>query len=245
MSKFKTPSSDREDTESVGSNKSTRSGGSKRRPSIGQQTYKSPTQSGDKGETFLYGGERIPKSDKMLAAMGTIEELIAYIGVIKAEHLDTSIELKFDTPSSSKLFLFARLTHIQESLLEIMRSLGTSKKVLARFDSSRFNNAEQRITELEKEITDMNIDFVQTKVHERPLPLIPGTSALEARLFYSRALCRRAERQVNSAKSVQVDSIIEDGCLVFLNRLGDYFLALAVHTLHSQSKEPLKRTGKK
>lgn len=237
INKFKAP--DRDENDSPRSEKSTRSDDYKKRQTKKEQF------SGDKGDTYLYCGERISKSDKMLSALGTIEELIAFLGIIKSEHYNTGIEMKFDTPSSAKLFLFASLTRIQEALLEIMRSLGTSKKVIARYEASRFRNADKYISELEKNINDMNVEIISVKSFDKPLPLIPGTTALEARLFYARALCRRAERQIHSSRNVQLGLIIEESCLTFLNRLGDYFLALAIDSLHIQSKEPLRRTGKK
>lgn len=188
--------------------------------------------------TTLYTGEKLSKSDKVFATLGTIEELIAYIGIIKAEHYNTSIDHKFDTPSSTKLFVFAHLTRIQEALNELMKSVGTSRKQAGKFEHSRFQG-DSYITELEKQIaqTDLNKAI-------RPATFIPGTTPLEAKLFYARAIARRAERQLCGSKNVQLGLVVDESGVNFLNRLGDYFLSLALSSLHSQSKEPLKQIAK-
>jgi cob(I)alamin adenosyltransferase len=166
-------------------------------------------------ETVLYSGERLPKSDKIFASLGTVEELLAYLGIIKAQHYSSS-------DNSAKMFMFARFTQIQESLLAIMYSLGTSKKVL----SSRFSDAEQRTRELELEIEKFSN---RVKMYDHPLAFIPGQTVLEANLFYARALCRRAERQICASKNLQIGVVPEDNILNYLNRLGDYFLCLAIN----------------
>jgi len=199
-----------------------------------------------KDTTVLFNGESISKADKLLAAIGTLEELVAYLGVVKAEHFDPSIEKKFEIDSSSKLFLYARITQIQETLIDIKSSLGTSRKNVARYENSRFSNGEQRIKDLDHEIDLMPVGLNQLKesMREKPLQNIPGMSIVEARLMYARTICRRAERQVHSSKNLQMGIVVEDSCVSYLNRLGDYLLALSVHVLHMQNKEPLKKAAK-
>lgn len=182
-------------------------------------------------ETILYSGEKISKSDKTLVAMGTIEELIAYIGVIKAEHYNS--DSKIDTLSSAKLFLFARMTKIQEALLDINKSIGTTKKTPGRYDLTRFV-ADDFINEFDKHITEMGIDLSIYKTKDKPLIIFPGTTILESNLLFARALCRRAERQLVSAKNVQLGVVVDPDCFRYLNKLGDYLLALAI-------QEPTKR----
>lgn len=195
----------------------------------------------------LYSGEPISKSDKILGVIGSLDELCTYIGVVKAEHLNPNVDEKFDIDSSAKLFLYARLTQIQEALIDIEASIGTSRKIPAKYEFTRFSNGEQRIKELDSEIalmSDINISQLKENIKEKPLQHIPGTSVLESRLLYARSICRRAERQLYSCKNLQVGIIPEDNCANYLNKLGDYFLALSIHTLHMQNKEPLKKAGR-
>lgn len=189
--------------------------------SITQTTVKSAkfSHTGDKGQTTLFNGESICKSDKLLAALGSIEELSAYIGIIKANH--------FSSTESKGLFNCAHLTQVQECLQNITLSLGTSKKVNARFENSRFMSADKHIEDLEKEIERLSaeLDF---QGRSKPLALLPGHTLLEAQLLFSRALCRRAERQVCSCKNPSLGIVVEESVQKYLNRLGDYLLYLAL-----------------
>lgn len=207
--------------------------------------------SGDTGDTLLFSGEKVSKKDKIISAIGSLEELFAYIGVIKAEHFNASSERKFDIPNSMKVFLFARLTQIQETLLDIIMAIGTTRKVVLRYEGSRFSakDGETRLKELEDHINEMkNYDSTVTWPENGCNPknsILPGTSVLEAQLLYARTICRRAERQVISCKNNNLGIFPEELVLTFLNRLGDYLFALSVHSLHLHSKEPMKRTGTK
>lgn len=166
----------------------------------------------DKSYTKLYSGEQLHKSDKIFASIGTIEELTAYIGIIKATHYISS-------DSSAKMFLFARLTQIQETLIEIMHSLGTTKK--------QFKNmfGDEMIKDIEKELEKFAIE----KTYDRPYQLISGNSLIEANFLYARSLCRRAERQICASKNTRIGIIPEDNIIIYLNKLGDYFLCLALN----------------
>lgn len=193
--------------------------------------------------TSLYNGEIINKSDRIVSTLGSLEELLAYVGIIKAEYLNTNTDSKFDIDNSSKMFLAARLTQIQEVICDISHAIGTSKKIGAKYENSRFGN-DQRIMELENEMslmTDVDLDRIKADMKEKPLQIIPGTYALEAHLMYARSLCRKAERQVCSCKNSTVGIFPDEKCVSYLNRLGDYLLALSIHVLHMQSKEPLKK----
>lgn len=207
--------------------------------------------SGDAGDTLLFSGEKVSKKDKVISAMGSLEELFAYIGVIKAEHFNASSERKFDIPNSMKVFLFARLTQIQETLLDIIVAIGTTRKVVLRYESSRFSakDGETRLKELEDHINEMkNYDNTVSWPENGCNPknsILPGTSVLEAQLLYARTICRRAERQVISCKNNNLGIFPEELVITFLNRLGDYLFSLSVHSLHLHSKEPMKRTGTK
>lgn len=197
--------------------------------------------------TTIYSGEMVSKSDKILSVIGTIDELCSYIGIIKAIHFNQNTEEKFDIDSSAKLFFYARLTKIQETLIDIEASIGTTRKILAKYEFTRFSNGDLRIKELGNEIdlmNDVNISRLKESIKEKPLQNIPGTSVLEARLIYARSLCLRAERQIYGAKNLQIGIVPEDNCANYLNKLADYFLVLSIHTLHMQNKEPMKKATK-
>lgn len=193
-------------------------------------------QSSDEKSTTLYNGEKVSKNDKILSCIGTLEELLSYIGIIKAEYFSEE-ENELDVLSSEKLFIFARLTQIQESLIDIMASIGTSKKVNARYENTRFSNR-KLLKELEDEINSKEINY---KVKDKPLQIIPGTNKLQAELLYSRAITRRAERQLYGLKNLIAPDKL---ACEYLNKLGDYFLSLSLYILQIGFREPLKKASK-
>ena len=115
MSKFKVPQTD-EVKETISSQGVPQA--------ISQATQKQDTRV-IRSKTI--SGEILPKSDKIFACIGTLEELVSYIGVVKAEHFNT-VRKTGDIVPSTKLMLFAKLTSIQEKLLLIIRSISTVKK---------------------------------------------------------------------------------------------------------------------
>ena len=63
------------------------------------------TKKGDQGETSLLGGKKVPKSDARINAYGTVDELNAYIGLIRDHEIEDQIK---DT-----------LLHVQNTLFVI------------------------------------------------------------------------------------------------------------------------------
>ncbi|MBU2887902.1 ATP:cob(I)alamin adenosyltransferase, partial [Gilvimarinus agarilyticus] len=47
------------------------------------------TKTGDKGETSLLGGTRLPKSALRIEAYGTVDELNSYIGLLRDQAVNT------------------------------------------------------------------------------------------------------------------------------------------------------------
>lgn len=68
------------------------------------------TKTGDKGETSLIGGKRVPKYDQRIEAYGTVDELNSYIRLIRGLHIDA---------------------HSREMLIEIQDRLFTAESLLA------------------------------------------------------------------------------------------------------------------
>jgi cob(I)alamin adenosyltransferase len=175
---------------------------------------------GDDGNTTLLSGDRISKGSRTVACIGTLEELSSYLGIIKSRYFDTrSNTTTLTFSSSSKLFLFAYITKIQEWLLEGKEVLEGGKHM---FEYSL------KIRELENEMKNMNVSGVKKVI-------IGGTSPLEAELLFARSICRRAERlNVVNGKGLK-----HEGIGIFLNRLGDYFTALSIYNLSLECKEPM------
>lgn len=169
-------------------------------------------------EGILANGEKLSKSDKIFASIGTLEELNAYIGLVKSQN--------FNLQQSSKMFFIARLTQIQETVLSMINSLSTSKKNPEQYEKSRFSKiADRNITELQTEIDKQASDTGLEK--KDYLMILPGQSQLQSQLLYTRTIVRRAERQILASKNQFLGLVPEEHILRYLNVLGDYFLYVA------------------
>jgi cob(I)alamin adenosyltransferase len=125
------------------------------------------TRTGDRGETSLFGGARVPKNDPRIDAYGTIDELNSCLGVVLSVEPD------------------AQLLEVQRDLFEIGAHLASP-------GTSRFTGVESsRIEELERGIDAMEADLVPLKSF-----ILPGGTAAAAQLHVARTVCRRAERLV-------------------------------------------------
>jgi len=125
------------------------------------------TRTGDRGETSLFGGARVPKNDPRIDAYGTIDELNSQLGVVLAIEPD------------------AQLLAVQRDLFEIGAHLASP-------GTSRFAGVEaSRIEELERGIDAMEAELAPLKSF-----ILPGGTAAAAQLHVARTVCRRAERLV-------------------------------------------------
>ena len=101
--------------------------------------WKIYTKTGDKGQTSLIGGTRVPKYDNRIEAYGTVDELNSWIGLIRDQKID----------DQSKKILF-----------EIQDRLFTMESLLARGPEAEDRKLpelkEEDILLLESEIDAMN-----------------------------------------------------------------------------------------
>jgi len=160
------------------------------------------TRTGDKGETSLYGGERVSKDSLRVEAYGTVDELNSHLGMSIAESHDASLILL--------------LTTIQNHLFELGGELavppGHRHAPPNAMTPERVIFLEQQIDAAQKELSPI------TKF------ILPGGTADAGRLHVARTVCRRAERAcVRLARTEGVDGLI----LTYLNRLSDLLFVLA------------------
>ncbi|MBI5595048.1 MAG: cob(I)yrinic acid a,c-diamide adenosyltransferase [Elusimicrobia bacterium] len=160
------------------------------------------TKTGDKGETGLRGGSRLPKSDPRVQAYGDVDELNAALGLVPV-----SVPRR---RAFSKLRL--DLERVQGQLFELGAALsspaGTAEAAAFRAGSELW---------LEAEIDRMTADLP-------PLShfILPGGSQAGAALHLARTVCRRAERAaVALGKDAPPQSV------VYLNRLSDFLFVCA------------------
>lgn len=159
------------------------------------------TKRGDSGETSLFGGDRVSKSNERIEAYGTVDELNSFVGLAASYNLS-------DRGTES-------LRKVQELLFTLGADLATPPSAKTRIERIQENDItylEEQIDELEKELEPLK-NFI-----------LPGGSQAGATLHTARTICRRAERAAVACHKVDE---ISDTCIKFLNRLSDFFFVLA------------------
>lgn len=177
------------------------------------------TRTGDKGQTSLFNGQRVSKSDLRVEAYGTIDELNSAIGVVIAEV--KSSKLKIQSYNSK---LKSELVRIQNDLFEIgsvLASSATSNQQLA------VSKLKKRVKEFESLIDDMTKDLPVLKNF-----ILPGGGKGGALLQMARTVCRRAERRVVelSEKDPSTGSghgKVDNNIIMYLNRLSDLLFTMS------------------
>ncbi|RFU71413.1 cob(I)yrinic acid a,c-diamide adenosyltransferase [Peribacillus saganii] len=160
------------------------------------------TRTGDQGKTSLIGG-RVDKDDIRVEAYGTVDEVNCFVGQALAE-LD---------PKRFK-DIIVDLEKIQHELFDCGGDLANvSDKRPMKLKDEAVDYLEARIDELIKEAPEL----------ERFI--LPGGSKPSASVHIARTVTRRAERLVVSL--MKTDDSLPQVTLKFLNRLSDYFFALA------------------
>lgn len=161
------------------------------------------TKTGDRGQTGLIGGKRVPKDDPRVEAYGTLDELTAALGVVRA-FLPAELAASHEG-----------LAHIQRVLFDLGAELATppgARKGRWEFDPAEIAKLERAIDELETQLAPLQ-QFI-----------LPGGHPAGALLHLARAVARRAERAiVRLAAGVEVEPRI----LAYLNRLSDFLFVLS------------------
>jgi cob(I)alamin adenosyltransferase len=162
------------------------------------------TKGGDKGETGLFGGERVSKDVDRIEAYGTIDELNSYIGIAAIEITDKKV--------------ISVLEKIQNYLFILGSDLSSPDTV---------KNKKANIPRVSKEFCldlENDIDYFDSRNEELKNFIIPGGNKGAALLHVCRTICRRAERRT---VKLNKNENIGQNILIFLNRLSDLFFVLA------------------
>lgn len=192
------------------------------------------TKTGDKGQTGLFGGERVSKANPRVEAYGTVDELNSTLGwcIGEAQRCDSNM-------------IVAVLTKVQSRLFEIGADLATPrptdehgkqirddpKSAKSKADSMVPRITAEQVAELERHL-DLNME----KLPAMTSFILPGGTELACRLHIARTVCRRAERLV-----VFLDSQEPIGVHVieYLNRLSDLLFAFAREANHDAGVEDI------
>jgi cob(I)alamin adenosyltransferase len=168
--------------------------------------YNSPvtlyTRTGDAGETSLFDGTRVRKDDERVAAYGDVDELNAWLGLVRALGIDTELD--------------GEILQLQRDLFALGAQLADPGHKLA----TRVTKAvlgDQDVVRLEH-----LIDRMDSAVPPLRRFILVGGSQAGAALHVARTVCRRAERRI-----VALDPPAEAVLLRYVNRLSDVLFALA------------------
>ena len=153
---------------------------------------------GDKGMTDLSHTKNVSKSDDRVCLMGSVEELVSHIGLVRVLLDDGDV--------------VRMLEKISETLKKITDGVSDPY-------NREFKVSEDRTELLEEEIGRMKEIFSGER-----LPILPGDSRVAAEIDVTRAVARRAEREL-ALVSVKFGS--DTGAKKYMNRLSDYFYVLA------------------
>ena len=184
------------------------------------------TKTGDQGETSLFNGDRIPKSDNFMHALGTIDECNSALG-IALSHLprDASFE-----------HLREQFIEIQHALFDIGAAVATPRthSSEAKIEKTRFN------AEATKKLEEW-IDEMDSKLPKLRTFILPGGHPSSAGLHLARNICRRAERH---AIPLNMHKDVSDNVMTYLNRLSDYFFMASRMANHLTGVEETSWRGK-
>jgi len=167
------------------------------------------TKSGDKGETGLVSGTRVPKSDIRICLYGEIDELNSWVGLICAQ---IGNEEKY---KNQKKFLIK----LQSSLFDLGSNFACEFEKRKDYKLPQLTG--ELVSDIESEINQMDEGLPLLKNF-----ILPGGHQISAIIHICRAICRRVERTLiqyfNSTKEVLPSYSLE-----FLNRFSDYLFVLS------------------
>jgi cob(I)alamin adenosyltransferase len=167
------------------------------------------TRTGDRGETGLFGGGRVSKTDPRVEAYGAVDELNAALGVAIAA-------LGHDGGGGG---LRARLEAIQPDLFAIGAHLATPPLPAERTAPKLPQLPADHVAEMESWMDEAEDALPPLRAF-----VMPGGSPAGAALHFARTVCRRAERRVLALAATQP---VADAIVVYLNRLSDYLFVAA------------------
>jgi cob(I)alamin adenosyltransferase len=160
------------------------------------------TKTGDSGETGLFAGPRVTKDNPRIEAYGTVDELNALLGWVRAEEVPAAMD--------------ELLERIQSDLFAVGAELATIDPAahgMNLVDEKRVNALEEAIDEYESQLAPLT-QFI-----------LPGGTRAAAALHVARGVCRRAERRVVTL--AQSEPQVSSRIVRYLNRLGDLLFVLA------------------
>jgi len=163
------------------------------------------TRGGDKGETSLGTGQRVPKYALRVEAYGTVDEANAAIGLARLH-----------TEGEADAMLF----RIQNDMFDLGADLCTPET------GGEKAHGALRIVPAQVERLEAEIDALNERLAPLTSFVLPGGSAAAAHLHAARTIARRAERQMVELAGYEP---VNEAAIRYINRLSDHLFVLARH----------------
>lgn len=160
------------------------------------------TKTGDKGETSLIGGKRVPKYHPRIEAYGTVDELLSYVGLLRDQNLD----------AETKSFL-----------IEIQNKLMDCASILAA-DCSDCKVKVPRILPEDILKVELEIDKIDSQLEPLTSFILPGGHQAVSLCHVCRTICRRCERLIIKLSE---EAPVPEEVIKYVNRLSDFFFILS------------------
>jgi len=183
------------------------------------QIDKIVTRGGDKGQTSLVDGTRVPKGSQRVRTYGAVDELNSVFGLALCEELPDS--------------LAGRITQLQNELFNLGGELATPV-------DSEFANRLPRIQQSQIDRLENWIDETNSILKPAEGFILPGGNRAAATLHLARTVTRRCEREL--ATLMETDQI-NPLCLSYLNRLSDLCFVWARRCNNKGEADILWRSG--
>ncbi|MBD0851066.1 cob(I)yrinic acid a,c-diamide adenosyltransferase [Maribacter arenosus] len=167
------------------------------------------TKTGDKGTTALFGGTRVSKNNIRIDSYGTIDELNAWLGLIRDQEVDTY--------SKNLLVL------IQEKLFTVGAILATDpNKAILKSGKERLNIPKINASDIE--LLENEMDYMNDSLPPMTHFILPGGHTTVSYCHIARTVCRRAERM---ATALFEEAPFDENVMSYINRLSDFLFVLA------------------
>jgi cob(I)alamin adenosyltransferase len=161
------------------------------------------TKTGDGGETSLFDGTRVSKTDPRVVAYGEVDELQAALGVANAAGLDAQ--------------LAGMVVALQRDLFALgARLADPSHRIASRV--TKIVIAEDSIARLEEWIDSLDAELPPLRHF-----ILSGGCPAGSALHLARTICRRAERATLALAEEAVEPIVR----IYLNRVSDLLFVMA------------------
>jgi len=168
------------------------------------------TRTGDRGETALVGGRRVPKDAPRIEAYGTVDELNAVLGLARVFNAERLAE------GEGPQWLDETLRRLQNQLFDLGSELATPEDAVY---EGMYRVGQVDVTELEK-----LIDRCQKELAPLKSFVLPGGGRVGAFLHQARTVCRRAEREILRLSHAEP---LPEWPLRYVNRLSDLLFVLS------------------